>query len=270
MTFGLPQNDEAFSYYRPHEELSPYIAYYSITTPGASISSVSPLFIPDLGGSLIISRYKDGLGLEVWGPFNKLTGIERSAREVLTQYFVEFQPGGLSRLVYPNSNELLNQKIPIAEVDSEVHTALKGIFERDKLEPNEAVSFLDDFFLDLLANKRDAFESGRYILGILQGFTPSGMINDLSRETHYSARHINRYLSALAGVSGKNYMRIKRFNKAAQILKNSSYSIEQVATLLDYYDPAHFIHDFTELAGIPPSVYRKNVSNFYSESSKNL
>jgi AraC-like DNA-binding protein len=270
MDLGIPTSDEVFSYYKPHIELLPYIAYYSITNPCVSLSSISPLFIPDLGGSLIVNRYENELGLIVWGPFNRLTGIADSPNEVIAQYFIEFQPGGLSRLIYPNSNELLNQKIPLAEIDIEIHTALKSAFEQSGFEPDAMVTFLDEYFLGLLKNKKDILESGRHILSVLQGFRQGWAINDLSKEIHYSARHINRYLNALAGVSGKNYMRVKRFNKAARILKESTCTIEEAASMLDYYDAAHFVHDFTEIAGLSPSGYRKNVSGFYNESSKKL
>ena len=268
MPFKLPQNDEVFSYYLPHSGLSPYIAYYSITTPGVDLSSISPLFIPDLGGSLIISRYENDLGLMVWGPFNRLTGIEYCPHKILVQYFVEFQPGGLSRLIYPNSSELLNQKIPIAEIDCEIHKTLNLIFEQSNSGPYELVAFLDDYFLRLLEGRKDFFENGRHILSVLQDFDQGETMNDLSKETRYSPRHINRYLNALTGLSGKSYIRIKRFNNAARILKESAYSIEQAAFLLGYYDAAHFIHDFTELSGMSPSLYRKNMSDFYSETSK--
>jgi AraC-like DNA-binding protein len=56
-----------------------HIAYYSITVPNIDFSSVSPLFLPDLGGSLIVSQYQNDFGLMVWGPFNKLTGVDEAA-----------------------------------------------------------------------------------------------------------------------------------------------------------------------------------------------
>ena len=270
MNLGIPQSDEVFSYYRPHAELTSYIAYYSITKPVVTLSSISPLFIPDLGGSLIISRYENDLGLIIWGPFNRLTGIADSPNEAIAQHFIEFQPGGLSRLIYPNSNELLNQKIPLAEIDIKIHTSLKSAFEQSRFEPNTIVTFLDEYFLDLLEDKKDVWKNGRHILSVLQGFRQGGAISDLSKEIHYSARHINRYLNALAGVSGKNYIRVKRLNQAVLILKESTCTIEKVASILDYYDTAHFVHDFTEITGLSPSDYRKNVSDFYSESSKKL
>jgi hypothetical protein len=52
-----------------------------------------------LGGSIIVSRYRRDLKLTVWGSFNKLTGIESDLDEITTRYFIEFQPGGLSRRV---------------------------------------------------------------------------------------------------------------------------------------------------------------------------
>ena len=267
---NIPKSDEVFSYYQPHSGLSSYIAYYSMTKPHTALSSISPVFIPDLGGSIIVSRYENHLGLIVWGPFNKLTKIENNQLEPLEQYFIEFQPGGLSRLVFPNSNELLNQKTPLAEIDFEINNAIKLIFDRNNYVPSELVSFLDRFFLGLLANKRDILENGRHVLSVLQDLGQNRVMNDLSKETHYSKRHINRYLNALTGVSGKNYAQVKRFNNATRILKESSVSIEQAALLLDYYDTSHFIHDFTVFAGMSPTDYRKNMSCFYSDSTKRL
>jgi AraC-like DNA-binding protein len=266
----LPQNDDIFSYYNPHSKLLPYIAYYSIATPNDAFSSISPLFIPDLGGSVIVSRYLNDFELIVWGPFNRLTSIEDSLHEIRTQYFIEFQPGGLSRLIYPNSRELLNQKISMVEVDAEIHKGLKSIFEKCDSSANELVSFFDRYFLGLLEKRKDPFINGRHILNTLRCLKLGKTMNDLSKATYYSARHVNRYLDAIIGVSGNNYIRIKRFNNAAQILKNSKCSLEQISYLLGYYDISHFIHDFTELSGISPSLYRENVSDFYSESTKIL
>ena len=265
----LPQNDELFSYYPPHRGLSQYIAYYSMTKQHAALS-VSPVFIPDLGGSLIISRYENHLGLTVWGPFNKLTGIEDNQLEPQVQYFIEFQPGGLSRLIFPNSNELLNRKTPLAKIDFEINNALEQFFDRSDFASGELVSFLDRFFLGLLANYRDNLEKGRHILSTFQDLGQNGTLNDLSKETHYSARHINRYLNAITGVSVKKYAQVKRFNIAARILKESACSIEQAALLLGYYDTSHFIHDFTVFAEMSPTDYRKNMSGFYSDSTKRL
>ena len=269
MKLKLPPNDDTFSYYSPHTKLAQYIAYYSFTKPHAALSSISPIFIPDLGGSLIINHYEDDLNLIIWGPSDEPAKIKESRRQVVAQCFIEFHPSGLSRFVCPNSKELLNQQIAFAEVGCPTYTALKRVFEQDDLEPSKLVLLLDEYFLGLL-EKKDCFENGRHILSVLQGLKQGATMSDLSKETHYSTRHINRYLNALTGVSGKKYMRIKRVSKAAQVLKESACSIEHVATQLEYYDAAHFVRDFVEIVGTTPGLYQKNVSGYYNESSKLL
>ena len=37
---------------------------------------------------------------------------------------------------------------------------------------------------------------------------------------------------------------------------------------LEYYDQAHFIHDFKDICGLAPSLYLKNKSDFYNEEFK--
>jgi hypothetical protein len=166
----LPQSDDIFSYYTPHKELIPYIAYYSISEQSAILRTIDPIFIPDLGGSIIITCNKNDIEMTVWGPLNLLTSIEHRSIETQSQYFIEFQPGGLSRLLYQNSNEILNGKIPLSDIDSRIATSIRPIFEGD-IQVDTLITALDYYFLNLLERRKDIFENGRYILKLLQNFT---------------------------------------------------------------------------------------------------
>lgn len=268
MNIQLLKSDKVFSYYLPHKALSPYITYYSIQHK--YFSTIAPLFIPDLGGSIIVSRSQKDLDMMVWGPFSQVTATENRPHDVLARYFIEFQPGGLSRLVYQNSKDVHNRKILLNEIDGNVYQSLRQVFEKN-IDVDDALIFsIDKYFLDLLYERKDAFANGRNILCLLQEFGINRTMNDLSNEVHYSTRHINRYLNALTGVSGKTYIRIKRFNKAVEMLKKSNYSIEQIASSLGYFDAAHFVHDFMELSGLSPTQYRKNKSGFYNDVLKRI
>lgn len=266
MRFKLPNSNETFSYYLPNEKLRQYISYYSVQHN--SFSSISPLFIPDLGGSIIISFGLKDLSMIVWGPYNQLTGIESKTEGVLLQFFIEFQPGGLSRFIHPSCQELLNKKISLSEIDNEMYLSLRQIFERNLFVEEEIITSLNRYFIRLLDTQRDFFINGRSILYALQEFKTSGTMTELSKNVNYSTRHINRYLTALTGVSGKEYIKIKRFNEAVKHLKASESSIERIADGLCYYDTAHFIHDFSQLSGVSPMLFRKNKSGFYNESLK--
>ncbi|XID91907.1 helix-turn-helix domain-containing protein [Paenibacillaceae bacterium WGS1546] len=264
----LPKSNKMFSYYPPHRDLSPYIAYYSIQH--RFYPTIAPLFIPDLGGSIIVSHYQNELDIRVWGPFSQLTPMENRPYAALARYFIEFQPGGLSRLVYPNSNEVLNRKVALQEVDRNAYRSLRQLFEKHIHFEDDLISSLDHYFLGLLDQREDAFANGRHILNLMQEFGVNGSADQLSNSVHYSTRHINRYLNALTGISSKGYIRIKRCNKAVEMLKKSNCSIEQIAFKLGYYDAAHFVHDFAKLSGVSPTLYRKNKSGFYNEALKRL
>ncbi|WMJ84818.1 helix-turn-helix domain-containing protein [Oscillospiraceae bacterium LTW-04] len=266
MSLKLPNSDESFSYYLPHKKLYQYISYYSIQHN--SFSSISPVFIPDLGGSIIISLGRKGFDMVVWGPFNRLTAIENGPKDISVQFFIEFQPGGLSRFILPNSQEILNKKVSLRELDNDFHFSLRQIFERNFHSADQIIFCLDHFFLNLLDKRRDYLVNGRNILCSLQDFMAMGTMEDLSKDVHYSTRHINRYLNTLTGVSGKEYMKIKRFNKAVRLLKESNSTIEQISDSLCYYDTAHFIHDFSHLSEISPMLFRENKSDFYNETLK--
>jgi AraC-like DNA-binding protein len=130
------------------------------------------------------------------------------------------------------------------------------------------IANLDQFFLTLLDERREYYANGRSILRALQGSKPDSTMQALSSDVHYSQRHINRYLNAYAGVSGKEYLRLKRLSKAAGLLKEGGGTIEQIANRLCYYDAAHFVHDFSQLSGISPLLFRENKSGFYNETRK--
>jgi AraC-like DNA-binding protein len=246
--------------------LSPYVAYYSIQH--ALSARIAPLFTPDLGGSIVMSRHVHDVQARLWGPFDELTTVEDSSFVVQARCFVEFQPGGLSRLIHPDSRELLNQKIDLGVVDRDLDLRLASAMENFKGSGEALVSALDNCLLNRLARYGDRLARGRGVLGALQNVPLAGTMEDLARDARYSSRHLNRYLHALTGVSGKRYLRLRRLNRGAELLKGSDRTVEGIALSLGYYDTAHFVHDFVRYAGLSPARYRKNLSDFYNESSK--
>jgi hypothetical protein len=66
---SVPENN-GFSFFQPHKELQKYIAYYSVYK--GKFFEKSPVFMPDLAGSIIISQCRDSI-INLWRPYNKLT-----------------------------------------------------------------------------------------------------------------------------------------------------------------------------------------------------
>jgi AraC-like DNA-binding protein len=262
----LAKSDTAFSYYPPHEALSPHIAYYSIQHVFSAL--IAPMFTPDLGGAVVLSRHVRGVRVRLWGPFDELTTVEDPALVVQAQCFIEFHPGGLSRLIYPNSRELLNRKLDLGVLDRGLELRLARAMEHSEGCGEELISALDTCFLDRLELHGDRLAQSRGLLATLRTVPLAGTVGEFAREVGYSSRQVNRYLHALTGVSAKRYLRLRRLSSAAELLKSSGRTVEGVASSLGYYDTAHFVHDFAQYAGLSPGGYRANMSDFYNDSLK--
>jgi AraC-like DNA-binding protein len=68
-----------------------------------------------------------------------------------------------------------------------------------------------------------------------------------------SERHLQRIFSIHVGLSPKQYSRIVRFQTTLRALRDAA-GLGALAIALDrgYYDQAHFVHEFRQMAGVPP------------------
>ena len=78
----------------------------------------------------------------------------------------------------------------------------------------------------------------------------------LARRLNVSPRTLRRHLTA-EGTSFKNLLNDIRKEKAIELLNNTNFSIEKIATELGYNDVPNFYHAFKIWTGTTPSNYRK-------------
>jgi AraC-like DNA-binding protein len=258
-----PDKQNSFIYFLPHKELQKYIAYYSIYT--GELPQKSPVFIPDLGGAITINQWHDPI-INLRGPYNKLTTIHTILNGNISQFFIEFQPGGLSFLIYPLCHEILNKQIMLEDINKILVLKLNRMFEQHHTT-EQIIASLNSLFLNILNSKTDNI--GHEILKTLQYSEITITMKDFSEKIGYTSRHINRYLNGLVGVSGKRYIKIKRFCRSIEMLKKP-LPLEKIAYKLGYFDTPHFIHEFMTITGFPPSKFRENMSDFYNDSMKRL
>lgn len=83
---------------------------------------------------------------------------------------------------------------------------------------------------------------------------------ELSIETGYSERYLNRLFHEKIGVNPKLYSKMIRFQSAlTNINQNYSLTLTEQALRLGYYDQAHFIRDFKSFSGMTPKKYSKMI-----------
>jgi AraC-like DNA-binding protein len=99
-------------------------------------------------------------------------------------------------------------------------------------------------------------------------------IDQLSESLCVSGRSLQKIFKKYVGMSPVHFRKIVRFNRAANLLLNSSVdSLTDITYLCGYYDQAHFIKDFRTFGGISPSEFLKlkaHRSDFYNYNLKEI
>ncbi|MEX0996812.1 MAG: two-component regulator propeller domain-containing protein [Flavobacteriaceae bacterium] len=86
---------------------------------------------------------------------------------------------------------------------------------------------------------------------------PAFNAESFSKETGMSRMQLHRKLNALTGLSTSNFIKSQRLKLALQLLKNSDYTISEIAYESGFNSPSYFIKSFKEVYGKPPSEYMK-------------
>lgn len=127
----------------------------------------------------------------------------------------------------------------------------KLFFAKNDLETITIITeFLKPIFLNKVINQ-NALELYRLI-----HHNKAINVNDLSEYFNVSATSIRNWSLDHIGISPKELIQIKRFNRilTAQDIKAAL----DVAYELNYYDQSHFIHFFKQKSGMKPTDYFKN------------
>jgi len=160
------------------------------------------------------------------GTDSKIEGLETGADDYVTKPFDPRELGVRIR-------NLIEQRRLLRKKFSE------GI----ELKPGEvAVTSLDDA---LLRKVMDIIEKniGNEAFGV----------DDLSRETSLSRRHLSRKLSALTGMAPARLVKYVRLQRAHDLLEKNAGTVIEVAFSVGFSNPSHFATSFRERFGVSPS-----------------
>ena len=112
--------------------------------------------------------------------------------------------------------------------------------------------------IKLSDKKEDAFvKKVREVIEL--HFADAGFsVEQLCRSVFMSHSQLHRKLDALTGCSPNKFIRMIRFNKAKELLKDPSNSIASVAMDCGYNDPGYFARIFKQEHGVTPQEWRVN------------
>lgn len=82
----------------------------------------------------------------------------------------------------------------------------------------------------------------------------------LARGEHMSSGHLSRQFKAAYGESPYSYLMTRRIERAMALLRRGDLSVTEVCFAVGCQSLGTFSTRFTELVGVPPSVYRSQAS----------
>jgi AraC-like DNA-binding protein len=82
-------------------------------------------------------------------------------------------------------------------------------------------------------------------------------VEALAREAHMSAGHLTRRFKAAYGESPYSYLMTRRIERAMALLRMGDRTVTEVCFEVGCSSLGTFSTRFTELVGVPPSVYQR-------------
>ena len=86
-------------------------------------------------------------------------------------------------------------------------------------------------------------------------------VEALARGAHMSAGHLSRQFRAAYGESPYSYLMTRRIERAMALLRRGDLSVTEVCFAVGCSSLGTFSTRFTELAGMPPSTYRRRAAD---------
>jgi AraC-like DNA-binding protein len=85
-------------------------------------------------------------------------------------------------------------------------------------------------------------------------------VEALARAVHMSAGHLSREFRLAYGESPYSYLMTRRIERAMALLRRGDLSVTDVCFAVGCSSLGTFSTRFTELVGVPPSVYRREAA----------
>ncbi|MEJ7797433.1 MAG: helix-turn-helix transcriptional regulator [Solirubrobacteraceae bacterium] len=86
-------------------------------------------------------------------------------------------------------------------------------------------------------------------------------VEALARGAHMSAGHFSRQFRRAYGESPYGYLMTRRIERAMALLRRGDISVTEVCFAVGCSSLGTFSIRFTELVGVPPSVYRRDAAS---------
>jgi AraC-like DNA-binding protein len=256
-----PVSDLSFIQIAPHPALRSYVDFFWMLDRGSpSADSSTHLVFPDGGMDIVVNWNVSKTSIAT--PATPcISGIASRSRmenldSVAAVVGARFKPGAAFSLLSISAPDL---KDTLAPLEVLVKPNQRGKFESlaDARSPKDCLRQLQKA---LMASLSGAASIDPIVLATFQAIESSrGRIRmaDLE-EIGINMRTLRRRFDRFVGVGPKEFCRILRLSHAVDLARDrarSHMSWAELALVAGYYDQAHLIQNFVELAGMTPDKH---------------
>jgi AraC-like DNA-binding protein len=170
-------------------------------------------------------------------------------RENASVVGVHFRPGKAGVVLGLPPGELMDRHVDLEDIWGGRARALR---ERlcDATTTSARFAILEAELLSRLDARRVHPAVG-YALDVLAH--PQARVGNIAKATSLTQRRLIEFFTAAVGITPKRFGRVLRFHRATALARSAALDWTRVAHQCGYYDQAHLIRDFRELADMTPS-----------------
>ena len=97
-----------------------------------------------------------------------------------------------------------------------------------------------------------------FIMSYIQDHLATVSLTDVAKHFNFSLSHCSRLIKSATGHNFNEWKRILRIRKAQYLLRNTNYTVTEIANSLGYMNLENFIRAFQEELKMTPTQYRHN------------
>ena len=133
----------------------------------------------------------------------------------------------------------------------------------------DRVNIMNQYFEAKVSAQNNSLSKNNLIVEIIEKNKGMIRMDDLAAKIESSPRQMRRVFNNEAGIGPKYFARLKRFNYVNLCLsEDPSLSWFDFINDYGYYDQSHFIKEYQEFTGVPPTLFLKNLDSIRGKISK--
>lgn len=245
----------------PPKHLKDYVRYYWIMDSSKPLLEKSVLHVAaDIYPRMVFQHINGKSSFSVSSellPTSYLSGIKTDPLQIeITSnkiLIVSLFPSALKVLFKIDCNELVNTHPDLENFAPKDLTDL--IIETEDYEKKLMI------ITDFLTSKLPRFDckSNSLIYSAINWYYNSDMplkVGEFLSKNNVSERKLERQFKDGVGIPFKHFLKIQRFEQSLRLIKETEYSLAEVAFLSNYFDQSHFTKEFKLFSGFTPNYFR--------------